>query len=94
MYDAYETGLRAYHARQNLSKKQDDVCEFAGISQATYSRFESGQSDIPLSKAVKICECLNISIAWLVGEKSMPRLTETEQLDVENYIRFLINKRK
>lgn len=92
-YNAYETGLRAYQARQNLSKKQSDICNATGISQAAYSRFETGQGDIPLSKAAKLCDYLGLSIAWLIGEKSLPQLTDNERLELEEFEKFLVSKR-
>jgi transcriptional regulator with XRE-family HTH domain len=92
-YDAYEVGLRAYNVRLSLSKKQSDVSESIGISQAKYSRFEGGKCDLPLSDAVKLCEYLGISISWLTGEKSIPRLTDSERLDVEKYINYVISLR-
>jgi transcriptional regulator with XRE-family HTH domain len=93
-YDAYETGMRAYNQRQSLSKKQSEVSEILGISQATYSRFETGQGDLPISKVVKLCDYFGVSVSWLVGEKSLPQLSDSERLELENYKRFLISKRK
>lgn len=92
-YDAYETGLRAYNQRQSLSKKQSEVSEVLGISQATYSRFETGQGDLPVSKFVKLCDYLGVSVSWLIGEKSIPKLTDSECLEVENFKKYLISKR-
>jgi transcriptional regulator with XRE-family HTH domain len=92
-YDAYTVGLRAYNARMSLSKKQSDVSQAIGISQAKYSRFESGKSDMPLSDVVKLCDYLGISVSWLIGENIIPQLSDTERLEVEKFKNYLISKR-
>jgi len=93
-FDAYETGLRAYNARISLSKKQSDISESISISQAKYSRFESGKCDMPLSDVVKLCDYLGISISWLVGEPYEPGLTDQERVELEKFKNYLIGKRK
>jgi transcriptional regulator with XRE-family HTH domain len=92
-YDAYEIGLRAYNMRQGLSKKQSEISDILGISQATYSRFETGQGELPLSKVIKLCDYLGVSVSWLIGEKSLPQLTDSERLELEKYKNFLISSR-
>jgi len=92
-YDAYEIGLRAYNARLSLSKKQSDVSEKLNISQSTYSRFESGKYDMPLSKVIELCNYLGVSVSWLIGEQSLPQLTNSELLEIEKFSRYLIDRR-
>ena len=92
-YDAYEIGLRAYNVRLSLSKKQSDVSEKLNISQSTYSRFESGKYDMPLSQVIKLCNYLGVSVSWLIGEQSLPQLTSSESLEIEKFTRYLIDRR-
>jgi len=93
-YDAYEIGLRAYNVRLSLSKKQSDVSEKLNISQSTYSRFESGKYDMPLSQVIKLCNYLGVSVSWLLGEQTLPQLTSSESLEIEKFTRYLIEKRE
>jgi transcriptional regulator with XRE-family HTH domain len=93
-YDAYEIGLRAYNVRLSLSKKQSDVSEKLNISQSTYSRFESGKYDMPLSQVIKLCNYLGVSVSWLIGEQTLPQLTSSESLEIEKFTRYLIEKRE
>lgn len=93
-YDAYEIGLRAYNVRLSLSKKQSDVSEKLNISQSTYSRFESGKYDMPLSQVIKLCNYLGVSVSWLIGEQTLPQLTSSESLEIEKFSRYLIEKRE
>ena len=94
IYDAYETGLRAYNLRLSQSKKQNDVSDAIGISQSSYSRFESGSYDMPLSEVIKLCNYLGVTVSWLIGEDKLPPLTASEQLELNNYINFILSKRK
>lgn len=92
-YDAYEIGNRAYNARHNMNIKQSEISEALGIHQATYSKFENGRYDMPLSEVIKLCNYLGVSVSWLIGEKSLPRLTDSERLEVEKFINYTISIR-
>jgi transcriptional regulator with XRE-family HTH domain len=92
-YNAYEIGLRAYNARHNKNMNQAEISEALGIGQSSYSRFETGQGELPLSKIIELCDYLGITVSWLVGENNIPQLTDNERLELENYKNYLISKR-
>lgn len=93
-HDLQIIGSKIYAARKNKNLNQEDICDMIDIRQSTFSRLESGQYDIPYTKLVKLCEILDISISWLSGENSLPQLTDRECLELEEYRKFLISKRK
>ena len=93
-YDAFAIGARAFQIRENKNMKQSELSQVLGIHQATYSKFENGRYDMPTSKLIKLSDYLGVPVSWLVGEKSIPHLTDRECLEVENYKKFLISKRK
>jgi transcriptional regulator with XRE-family HTH domain len=92
-YNAYEIGQRARNIRVNKNIKQGELSETLGIAQSSYSRFENGLYDMPLSEVIKLCDYLGVSVSWLISEKSIPRLTDSERLDVEKYINYVISTR-
>lgn len=92
-YDPIGIGTRALNARKNKNMAQTEISEALDISQAAYSKFENGTYDMPLSKLLKLCDYLNISLFWLVGDNNLPQLTDAERLELDNYIKFLIIKR-
>jgi transcriptional regulator with XRE-family HTH domain len=92
-YDLSKIGKRAYNARLNKNISQIELSEAIGISQSACSKFENGVSDLPLLKILMMCEYLGISISWLVDDNNIPRLTDIERLELENYIKFIISKR-
>lgn len=92
-YDRIATGNRALEARLNKKLKQEEIASDLGIHQATYSKFELGRYDMPISKLIKLCKILDVSLNWLTGVNSIPELTDSERLDVEKYIQFIISNR-
>lgn len=92
-YNAIEIGNRAYEARRNKKLKQREISAVLGIHQATYSKFELGQYDMPISQIIKLCDMLDISVSWLIGETIVPDLTDKERLELEIYKKFLIMRR-
>lgn len=93
-YDKYAIGNRACGVREKKNLKQEDISKALGIHQATYSKFENGRYSLRTSQLIELCNILDVSVSWLIGEDSLPQLTDEERLDVENYIKFIISKRK
>jgi transcriptional regulator with XRE-family HTH domain len=93
IYDKIAIGNRAYAARTNRNLKQDDVSDVLGIHQSTYSKFENGRYDMPLSELIALCNYLGITVSWLIGEKDNS-LTESDLLFLEKFKQFLISERK
>lgn len=90
--DRNAIGNRAYAARTNRNLKQIDVSDELGINQSTYSKFENGKYDLPLSELIKLCNYLNISSSWLIGECTVD-LTDSEALELDEYKKYILNKR-
>lgn len=87
-------GNKIYTLRKSKDLTQKEMCKKLKIRQSSFSRLESGHYDIPYTKLLKLCEILDISISWLSGENNIPQLTDTERLEVENYIKYIVSKRK
>lgn len=88
-YDGMSIGTRAFEARRNKNLKQSDVSKIIGIAQSSYSRFELGQYDMPISKIIKLCEILDISVAQLIGEDIITDPSDTERQLVDNILRYI-----
>jgi transcriptional regulator with XRE-family HTH domain len=92
-YDAFSIGMRALSLRENKYMKQTEISKALGIHQATYSKFENGRYDMPISEFIKLCNYLDVSVSWMVGENNLPYLTESERIELDKFIKYLINKR-
>jgi transcriptional regulator with XRE-family HTH domain len=93
-YDSVSIGNRAMSARNNKNLTQKNVASVVGIHPATLSKFELGQHDLHGEQYIKLCNYLELSISWLLGEDSVSDLTYIERLELENYKRYLISRRK
>jgi transcriptional regulator with XRE-family HTH domain len=94
VYNGIAIGNRAFEARKSKGLKQREISTALGIHQATYSKFELGQYDMPLSQVIKLCNILDVSVPWLIGVDIIPDLTDKERLELENYKNYLVSKRK
>jgi transcriptional regulator with XRE-family HTH domain len=64
-----DIGERARLARVSRKLKQEHVSEAIGVAQSSYSRFENGMYDMPVTKIVMLCEMLDVSLYWMLGIK-------------------------
>jgi transcriptional regulator with XRE-family HTH domain len=92
-FDLVNLGNRIYSARAHQKLKQQDICDKLYISQALLSKIENGRVDISISLLYQIAKTLNVSVSWLLGEKSISQLTDIERLELEKYKNFLISSR-
>ncbi len=88
-YDKIAVGNRACEARMDKNLNQDEVSAAIGIHQTTYSKFENGRYNMRITHLIKLCNILDISVSWLIGENIIPDLTDNERLEVEKYIKYL-----
>lgn len=61
----YENAL--CNIREDRDLRQKDVAEVLGISQQYYSRYESGETELPTRYLVTLCEFYNVSADYLIG---------------------------
>ena len=60
------TRLRNLREDNDYSQKQ--IAEMLYIDQSTYSRYENGLLDIPLSILIKLSNIYNVSIDYLIDK--------------------------
>ena len=60
-------GLRLKDLRNSLNLTQEKFANKCGISQTTYSHYETGFNLITTTNAYSICKTYNVSMDWLVG---------------------------
>ena len=56
--------------RNDRDLTQKDVAELLGMSQTGYSKYETGENDIPTAILIKLARFYNTSIDYLLGETS------------------------
>lgn len=53
--------------REDNDLKQKQLAEYLNIDQATYSRYESGELDIPTQALIKLSKFYHVSIDYILG---------------------------
>lgn len=53
--------------REDRDLSQEKVAEYLHISQATYSRYESGKLDIPSAALIALAKYYSVSVDYLLG---------------------------
>jgi len=54
--------------REDSDLTQKKVAEFLGMSQTGYSKYETGENDIPTSVLIKLARYYDTSVDYLLGE--------------------------
>ncbi|WP_312636212.1 helix-turn-helix transcriptional regulator [Oscillibacter sp.] len=53
--------------REDNDLGQKDIAELLSVSQATYSRYESGILDVPSISLIKLADFYKVSVDYLLG---------------------------
>lgn len=64
------TRLRSLREDRDLNQTQ--VAKVLGMSQTGYSKYETGENDIPTAVLIKLARFYNTSIDYLLGETDNP----------------------
>ena len=65
--------LRIKDLREDKDLTQTHVAKMLGMSQTGYSKYETGENDIPTSVLIQLARFYNTSIDYLLGETNDPR---------------------
>ena len=58
--------------RQDRDMNQTEIAKVLGMSQTGYSKYETGENDIPTQILIKLARYYNTSIDFLLGETDTP----------------------
>lgn len=73
--------------REDKDKGQKETAEYLKIAEKTYQRYERGENDVPLEKAVQLAKYYGVSIDYIAGLTNDKRgLTRSELSDEETDI--------
>ena len=69
-----EIGKRLKDLRDSLNLSQLKFADKSGISQTTYSHYETGLNLITTMNAYAICKTYNVSMDWIVGRSNNKKI--------------------
>ena len=64
--------------RQDRDLNQTQVAKMLGMSQTGYSKYETGENDIPTEILIKLARFYNTSVDYLLGETNCIKRYPTE----------------
>ena len=59
--------------REDRDMNQTQIAKILDMSQTGYSKYETGENDIPTSVLIKLARFYNTSIDYLLGETENPK---------------------
>lgn len=59
--------------REDKNMNQTQIANYLGMSQTGYSKYETGENDIPTAILIKLARFYNTSIDYLLGETDEPK---------------------
>lgn len=54
--------------REDKDLNQTEIAKMLGMSQTGYSKYETGENDIPTSVLIKLSDFYSVSIDYLLGQ--------------------------
>lgn len=58
---------RIRHLREDADLTQKQIAEYLGMSQTGYSKYETGENDIPTQVLIKLSRYYNVTTDYLLG---------------------------
>lgn len=65
--------------REDRDLTQQQMADYLHISQTTYSRYESGNLDIPSSVLIKLADFHDVSIDYLLGQTDIAKRNHSKK---------------
>ena len=59
--------------REDMDLTQTQVAKYLGMSQTGYSKYETGENDIPTAILIKLSDFYNTSIDYLLGQTNIKK---------------------
>ena len=59
--------------RNDKDLNQKDFAELLGMSQTGYSKYETGENDIPTQVLIQLAKFYDVSIDYLLGQTANPK---------------------
>ncbi|MBR6537753.1 MAG: helix-turn-helix transcriptional regulator [Lachnospiraceae bacterium] len=64
---------RIRNLREDRDMNQTQIAKMLGMSQTGYSKYETGENDIPTGILIKLADYYNTSIDYLLGQTNEKR---------------------
>lgn len=58
--------------REDMDLNQTKIAEILGMSQTGYSKYETGENDLPAAVLIKLADFYNVSIDYILDQTDNP----------------------
>lgn len=58
--------------REDMDLNQTKIAEILGMSQTGYSKYETGENDLPTAVLIKLADFYNVSIDYILDQTDNP----------------------
>ena len=65
---------RIRNLREDMDMNQTQIAKMLGMSQTGYSKYETGENDIPTDILVKLSQFYNVSVDYMLGITDNPKI--------------------
>ncbi|MGN1417710.1 MAG: helix-turn-helix domain-containing protein [Acutalibacteraceae bacterium] len=65
---------RIRNLREDRDLNQTKVAKYLGMSQTGYSKYETGENDIPTSILIKLADFYGVSVDYLLNRTDNPKM--------------------
>ena len=62
--------------REDMDMNQTQIAQYLGMSQTGYSKYETGECDIPTSILIKLADYYNVSVDYILGRTSNRKMNK------------------
>lgn len=62
--------------REDRDMNQTQVAKMLGMSQTGYSKYETGENDLPTAILIKLADFYNVSIDYLLDRTDEPKMNK------------------
>ncbi len=59
--------------REDNDKNQTEIAKMLGMSQTGYSKYETGENDVPTQVLIKLARYYNTSVDYILGETDITK---------------------
>lgn len=60
--------------REDKDLTQENIAKVLGMSQTGYSKYETGENDIPTAILIKLADYYNVSIDYILNRTNNPKI--------------------
>lgn len=62
--------------RENKDMNQTQIANYLGMSQTGYSKYETGERDVPKSILIKLADYYGVSVDYILGRTNNPKMNK------------------